>query len=323
MAKRRASGDGMVRKRNGRWEGRIVIGHKENGDPIFRYVYADTQRELTAKLRQNISAYQGVHLTEKSNMTLSQWLDKWLDEYISANIRPNTLDGYRRDLNNHVKPYLGDKPLLKLTGKDLNTLYQKLLEHGRMDKRGNQGPGLSPTTVRGIHNTLHHALKTAVDEGLLPANPAHKVTPPQGGSSHQRDSKPPPAGCLQGGHPKRLDMARLLLHRTDHRSAAGRAVRPAMVRLRRSIRTLEGTPHHPSQKRRWRGGGRYQDLCGNQDHPAPLQHGSYAAGAKAVRPIPVDFSRPPPARTARLPLQSLSAIERAAPGGWITGHSIP
>lgn len=179
MVKRRASGDGMVRKRNGRWEGRMVIGHKENGDPIFRYVYADTQRELTAKLRQNISAYQGVHLTEKSNMTLSQWLDKWLDEYISANIRPNTLDGYRRDLNNHVKPYLGDKPLLKLTGKDLNTLYQKLLEHGRMDKRGNQGPGLSPTTVRGIHNTLHHALKTAVDEGLLPANPAHKVTPPK------------------------------------------------------------------------------------------------------------------------------------------------
>ena len=75
MAKRRASGDGMVRKRNGRWEGRMVIGHKENGDPIFRYVYADTQKELTAKLRQNISAYQGVHLIEKSNMTLSQWLD--------------------------------------------------------------------------------------------------------------------------------------------------------------------------------------------------------------------------------------------------------
>ena len=49
MAKRRPSGDGMVRKReDGRWEGRIVVGHKENGDSIFRYVYADTQKELTA-----------------------------------------------------------------------------------------------------------------------------------------------------------------------------------------------------------------------------------------------------------------------------------
>ncbi|MFR6186442.1 MAG: hypothetical protein ACLUJG_13590 [Lawsonibacter sp.] len=79
MAKRRPSGDGMVRKReDGRWEGRIVIGHKENGDPIFRYLYAETQKELTAKLRQNITAYQGVDLTEECRMTLSEWLDRWL-----------------------------------------------------------------------------------------------------------------------------------------------------------------------------------------------------------------------------------------------------
>ena len=33
MGKRRPSGDGMVRKReDGRWEGRIVVGHKENGE---------------------------------------------------------------------------------------------------------------------------------------------------------------------------------------------------------------------------------------------------------------------------------------------------
>ena len=141
MAKRRPSGDGMVRKReDGRWEGRIVVGHRENGDPIFRYIYASTQKELTAKLRQNINAYQGVELTEKSNMTLSQWLDKWLEEYIKGTIRESTLDGYRRDLNNHVKPHLGEKPLRKITAADLRSLYQKLLERGRM-KGGNHEPG--------------------------------------------------------------------------------------------------------------------------------------------------------------------------------------
>ena len=40
MAKRRPAGDGMVRKRDdGRWEGRIVIGHRENGEPLFRWQY--------------------------------------------------------------------------------------------------------------------------------------------------------------------------------------------------------------------------------------------------------------------------------------------
>ena len=71
MAKRRPSGDDMVRKReDGRWEGRIVVGHKDNGDPIFRYIYADTQKKLTAKLRQNIDAYQGVELTEDKEVII-------------------------------------------------------------------------------------------------------------------------------------------------------------------------------------------------------------------------------------------------------------
>lgn len=69
----------MVRKRDdGRWEGRIVVGHKENGNSIFRYLYADTQKELTAKLRQSIDAYQGVELTEQSRMSLpSGWINGW------------------------------------------------------------------------------------------------------------------------------------------------------------------------------------------------------------------------------------------------------
>ena len=72
MAKRRPSGDGMVRKReDGRWEGRIVVGHKTNSDSIIRYIYADNQKELTAKLRQSIDAYQGVDLTEDCHMTLA------------------------------------------------------------------------------------------------------------------------------------------------------------------------------------------------------------------------------------------------------------
>ena len=109
MGKRRPSGDGMVRKReDGRWEGRIVVGHKESGDSIFRYIYADTQKELTAKLRQNIDAYQGVDLTEESRMTLSEWLDRWLEQ-MALTLRPGTLKRYRGDMDRHVKPRLGQK----------------------------------------------------------------------------------------------------------------------------------------------------------------------------------------------------------------------
>lgn len=61
----------------------------------------------------------------------------------------------------------------------MNDLYTFLLEQGRIIKRQNCALGLAPATVRGIHTILHHALKTATEEGLIPSNPASKVVPPK------------------------------------------------------------------------------------------------------------------------------------------------
>lgn len=118
MAKRRPSGDGMVRKReDGRWEGRIVAGHKENGDSIFRYIYADTQKELTAKLRQHIDIYQGVDLTEQSRMTLGEWMDQWL-ENITGTTSSRTLYRSRRRFLFQSKRHLSLTPSLLLSNCD-------------------------------------------------------------------------------------------------------------------------------------------------------------------------------------------------------------
>ena len=49
MAKRRPSGDGMVRlKKENQWEGRIVVGHKQNGDSIFRYAWCKQRKEVNS-----------------------------------------------------------------------------------------------------------------------------------------------------------------------------------------------------------------------------------------------------------------------------------
>ena len=94
MAKRRPAGDGMVRRRDdGRWEGRIVIGHKENGEPLLpSHLRQDAKRRWLDKLHQNIECYRDVELTEDSRMTLGQWLDRWLTEYKAGTVRPGTLE---------------------------------------------------------------------------------------------------------------------------------------------------------------------------------------------------------------------------------------
>ena len=175
MAKRRPSGDGMVRKRDdGRWEGRIVVGHKDNGDSIFRYVYADTQKELTAKLRKHITAYQGADLTEQSSMTLGEWLDVWLENVAGA-IRPNTLTRYRGTVKNHIKPQLGHKVISQVTPKDIQKFYDRLLTHGKLNGSG----GLSDNTVRCIHGMLHEALDAAKQARLIIRNPTEDAMLPK------------------------------------------------------------------------------------------------------------------------------------------------
>lgn len=175
MAKRRPSGDGMVRKRDdGRWEGRIVVGHKENGDPLFHYVSAKTQKALLEKLHKSIDEYDGAELTEDSRMTLGEWLDIWLRECAEPSVRPSTYKGYRGYAERNIKPSLGSKQISKVTAADVQTLYRKLQREGGVD-----GGALSPTTVRRIHGVLHQALNAAVDRHLIVKNPTDDVTLPK------------------------------------------------------------------------------------------------------------------------------------------------
>ena len=89
MASKRPNGEGTVRKRtDGRWEGFITVGHKENGKPIYKSVFAKTQKELMPKLRKLIDDYKGVELTEESGMTVREWLDQWMKEYVEPKLRP-------------------------------------------------------------------------------------------------------------------------------------------------------------------------------------------------------------------------------------------
>ena len=180
MGKRRPSGDGMVRKRDdGRWEGRIVVGHKANGDPIFRHVYAKTQKALTEKLHQSIECYQDVELTEDSRMTLGEWLDRWLAEYKDGTIRPGTLESYRNYIENYIKPQLGGKQVSLITTQDVQRMYRRLKSGGRVREDAEGSKRLSDSTVRHIHTMLHGAMKAAVQAHIIPKNPTENATAPK------------------------------------------------------------------------------------------------------------------------------------------------
>ena len=170
----------MVRKReDGRWEDRIVVGHKKNGDPIHRYVLARTQKELIVKLHDCIEMYRDADLTEDSNMTLGEWLDRWINEYMIFTIRESTLDSYKAMIKNQIKPYLGDRPLSALTTQELQKFYNTVKKNGRVKPDRRHGTELADSMVRGIHMMLHEALDMAVRLRLIVKNPTVGTTIPK------------------------------------------------------------------------------------------------------------------------------------------------
>ena len=180
MAKRRPSGDGMVRRRDdGRWEGRIVIGHKKNGDPIFHHDYANTQKELMDKLHMSIERYRDVELTEDSRMTLGEWLDTWLEDYKEGTIRPTTLTSYRQFIEAYIKPELSHKQISLINGHDIQRMYNHLKKNGRVNEDADGSHALSDATVNHIHTMLHGAMKDAVQANIIPRNPTEGPTAPK------------------------------------------------------------------------------------------------------------------------------------------------
>lgn len=178
--KRRPQGDGTIRKRSdGRWEARIIIGHKNDGTPMYKSAFAKTQKSALKELHHLIELYRDVDLTEDCRMTLGEWLDKWLDEYMIFTIRESTLDSYRAMVKNQVKPFIGGKQIASLTTADMQKFYNKIKKEGRVREHPIHGKTLADSMVRGIHMMLHEALDTAVKERLIAKNPTNGTTVPK------------------------------------------------------------------------------------------------------------------------------------------------
>ena len=174
MGKRRPSDDGMVRKReDGRWEGRVVVGYDEAGNPKTKNVLAKTKSECSAKLKALKASLQEQKPEKpKGDMTFGTWLDHWYQRECKPQIRPKTQADYENRIYPHVIPELGAIPLAKLTAADLQQFYNRLKEGGRLLRVDQYGPGLSDRMVKSCHVTCRVALDQAVAQGLILKNPA-------------------------------------------------------------------------------------------------------------------------------------------------------
>ena len=119
---KRPDGDGTVRKRaDGRWEGRIVIGHKEDGAPIFKSVFAASQKELMPKLHAAIVAYRGAEITGPGGIY------QLSDHLYEGRYTPTNAQGKREAHNVYAK-----------TKEECEALLEKMIEEVRERIKGDK-----------------------------------------------------------------------------------------------------------------------------------------------------------------------------------------
>ncbi|MBF7084192.1 site-specific integrase [Desulfallas sp. Bu1-1] len=173
---RRGNGEGTICKRNnGTWEAKITIGYNHEGKPKRLTKYFKTRKEAQEWLAKIQHEKATGKFVEPHKTTVGEWLERWLNDYAKPKTRVTTWNSYEALIRQHIKPVVGDIPLVQLQPADLQRLYNFKRESGRLDGKG----GLSPRTVRYLHTVIHAALAQAVKEGLIYRNVAEAVTLPK------------------------------------------------------------------------------------------------------------------------------------------------
>jgi integrase len=169
-----------------------------------------TKREAEAALTTELGKMQTGTYIAPDKITVREYLsDEWLPA-VRATVKPTTYLSYETHVERHLNPSLGNFPLQKLSGANINAFYARLLseprkpalqpkkrkkEEGRAsDNKAKPEPEkepepLSPLTVRRIHATVRKSLGDAVRWNRIPRNPALASDPPKAKSGQARELK--------------------------------------------------------------------------------------------------------------------------------------
>ena len=173
MGRKRKNGEGTVRlRKDGRWEGRIVIGYDENGLPKTKNVLAKTKGECIEKLKALKSTITpDTPIKLKADMPFGEWLDYWYETYCKPNARPATQRTYEGYIRLYLHPRLGSIPLNKVTINDIQQMCTWMMTEARLDQKNGDG-GLSDSQVINCYSLCDRVLEKAVAEKLIVRNPA-------------------------------------------------------------------------------------------------------------------------------------------------------
>jgi integrase len=165
------------------WEAAVFTGqYDEKGKPKYKWEYADSEKEAKAKRDESKYKIKNNIFVDSTDITLGEYLDEWIELY-KLNIAETTYELYKKYIDVHIKPVIGDIKLQKIIPMTLKMFYKNRMETSRevKTKKGlvNKFAPLKANSIRKLHSLLHNALREAQVNNLILNNPADNVEPPK------------------------------------------------------------------------------------------------------------------------------------------------
>lgn len=147
-------GENIYKRKDGRWEGRVIEHRDISGKASYRSYYANSYLELKEKMRTDRFREPGE--SANSGRKLSEYADEWLCT-VKLKCKISTYNKYKSICGNHILPALGAYPAESVTVRQIeNFIYEKSY--------------LSPKTRNDILSVLKMILLFADRDGCRVAN---------------------------------------------------------------------------------------------------------------------------------------------------------
>ena len=159
-------GENIYKRRDGRYEGRYVIGKNATGKTRFGYVYGYQYAEVrNTLLRKKAELLQTVDRNPSRCATLlREWLHRWLESALLGSIKESSYQAYLRQINLHLIPGLGHLRLAQVAPSAVCEFIAEM-----------EASGLAYGTVKGVFRLLNAALRHAQETGVIAQNPCRKI----------------------------------------------------------------------------------------------------------------------------------------------------
>ena len=139
-----ARGENVFHRKDGRYEARYIKGRRADGKPLYGFCYGRTYEEAKDKAdraRERIERTEPAAQKAKPGQRpdMACFCDRWLSAN-SARLKPSSRAKYRTDIENHIKPFFGEKLPGEILPEEIDDFTRSLMN----------GKGLSPKTDRSI-----------------------------------------------------------------------------------------------------------------------------------------------------------------------------